>query len=205
LDNKPTPVHYEGCPIDRIKTQAKLQGIELDIAEALQHEHNEAQPTIFLLRSIVLLDAANNKIGPGQKNKLHMPKRGPYEVKYLVGNDYHIRHLSNNHEMIAHCDRLSQFICPTHTTATEEANKDTQAFEVKVERARSTGPSNTWEFRVKFKCSDDIDIILWANARGLVMNIYGKPRKPNSSLLNTLPITRSPLQHLWAHIENLPP
>jgi hypothetical protein len=174
LENKPTPVHYEGCPIDWIKTQAELQGIALDIAETLQHEHNEAhdksntQPTIFPVKSIVLLDAANNKTGPGRKNKLHMPKRGPYEVEYIVGNDYHIRHLSSNHEMIAHCDRLSQFICPPYTTATEEANKDTQAFEVsEVKSARTTGPSNTWEFRVKFKGSDDIDILSWADARGL--------------------------------------
>jgi hypothetical protein len=157
LQSNPSPTTFEGCPIDWIRKQHILQTRALEIAETLQYEHNVARlanatpPTIFPVNSHVLLDEGNSQTGPGRTNKLHMHKRGPFEVTYIVGNNYYIRHLSSHRELVVQSNRLCEFVCPPNTTAIEVANRDTQTYTVdKIISARMNGKKESWTFQVLF-------------------------------------------------------
>jgi hypothetical protein len=116
IDHNPEASKMESCPLEWLKQQHAVQTAAIEVAKKLQTERDQKRinrprgaMTVFPVGSLVLYDEGNPNTTAGPKNKLNMPKRGPYKVLAINEDEYLIEHLSSRHRKLVHVDTLVVF------------------------------------------------------------------------------------------------
>ncbi len=136
---------------DMLSTQATL----IKVAQETQHKHDshhmstfDPDFTEFPVNSYVLLDHP-----AGERAKLHMKKRGPFQVVNIVGSKYTIQDLLTGKNFDTHISNLSPFNFDTSRVDPKEvAMHDSQEFVIDsvLDHRGDRTRRKTMEFKVRW-------------------------------------------------------